>query len=102
MARRYDIKCNAGHYTETVMTWDDFRSDGHACVVCGEEARVVICKPPFFDIDTVDRYDMTVMLGPEGKYATNRQKLKQMMDAKGLRHQDPETTRQWNEELKQT
>jgi hypothetical protein len=72
MARRYDLKCENGHYSETVMAWDEFHSDSHSCRECGASARVVILKAPEVSMDKVRDTDYSLMAGPEAKHWTSR------------------------------
>lgn len=59
--RRYDIRCDDGHYTEILMNLSEFRDD-HTCG-CGKSARIVITRPAFFAVDNTDRRDYASVTG---------------------------------------
>lgn len=74
--RRYDIRCDAGHYSEILMALSEFTNE-HTCG-CGEAARVVITRPAFFSVDNTDRRDYASVTG---RNFSNRRELDAYLSA---------------------
>lgn len=68
--RRYDIRCEEGHYTEILMRLSEFTT-AHTCS-CGRPAKVVITKPAYFSVDNTDRRDYASVTG---RNFSNRREL---------------------------
>ena len=95
--RKYDIKCDQGHYSEIEQQVSEFKSD-HVCL-CGMPAKVVITRPPMFNMDWEDRQGLNESAG---RFFSNRGEKREWMARNDAYEIGPEDNARMHQERKET